>query len=163
MSWIMPFSEKLITGHYGTLSEYRRKNGMQPHSGTDWAPKGKTAIPAIANGTVKLVQWSNVLGWVVVQTAATKTKKILHIGYCHLACDKHGIECKGPDAKCTTPFAVAVGQKLEAGKPFGIKVGNTGNASSGSHLHATLGKGVKDVFGPTTAKQDLFKAIKENA
>jgi murein DD-endopeptidase MepM/ murein hydrolase activator NlpD len=163
MGWVKPFSDKVITGEYGTMSEFRRKNNMQAHSGTDWAPGAKKPIPAIANGTVKLVQWSNVLGWVVVQSAMTKARKVVHIGYCHLACDKHGSNCKGPAVKCTVPFKVAVGQKVEAGKPFGVKVGNTGNASSGDHLHATLGKGVKDVFGPTSVKQDLKKAIEENA
>lgn len=163
MAWVMPFSEKLITGHFGTLSEYRRKMGMQAHSGTDWAPKGGTVIPAIANGTVRLIQWSNVLGWVVVQTAMTKARKTVFIGYCHVACDKHGVECKGPDQKCVSPVSFAVGQKLEAGKPSGMKVGNTGSASTGSHLHATLSNELKGVFGPTSVKQDLFKAIKENA
>lgn len=163
MGWVKPFSDKVITGEYGTMSEYRRKNNMQAHSGTDWAPGAKKPIPAIAKGTVKLIQWSNVLGWVLVQSAMNKDKKVVHIGYCHLACDKHGIKCGGPAVKCEKPFAVEVGQKLEAGVTFGIKVGDTGSASSGSHLHATLGKGVKDVFGPTSVKQDLKKAIEENA
>lgn len=163
MGWVMPFSEKLVTGHYGTMSEFRRRNNMQAHSGTDWAPKGGTVIPAIANGTVRLIQWSNVLGWVVVQSAMTKDRKTVHIGYCHIACDKHGINCKGPAQKCTTPTSLKVGDKLSAGKPSGMKCGNTGSASTGAHLHATLGKGIKDVFGPTSVKQDLFKAIKENS
>jgi murein DD-endopeptidase MepM/ murein hydrolase activator NlpD len=60
------------------------------------------------------------------------------------------------------PIRKKVGDKLEAGDTVAI-IGNSGNASSGCHLHATLGKGVKDVFGPTSAKSDLKKAIKENA
>jgi murein DD-endopeptidase MepM/ murein hydrolase activator NlpD len=75
----LPFSAKSITGVYGSMSDFRRKNKMQAHSGTDFAPagssKGKTAIPAVADGTVKLVQWSNVLGWVLVQSVYDVKKK----------------------------------------------------------------------------------------
>lgn len=166
MSWVMPFPEKTITGEYGTLSDYRRRNKMQPHSGTDWSPggsnKGKTLIPAIADGTIKLVKWSDILGWVVVQSAADKNGKIWFIGYCHLSCAKHGINCKG-DHDEDLALKVKVGDKVEAGDvTHGMTIGNTGSASSGAHLHATLGKGVKDVFGPTTSKSDLKKAIIAN-
>lgn len=162
----MPFPEKTITGEYGTLSAYRRKMKMQPHSGTDWSPpgsnKGKTLIPAIADGTIKLVQWSNVLGWVVVQSAADKAGKIWFIGYCHLSCKKCGVNCKGGH-DASAALSVKVGDKVQAGDvTHGMTMGNTGNASSGVHLHATLGKAVKDVFGPTTAKSDLKKAIIAN-
>ena len=166
MTWIMPFPEKAITGEYGTMSEFRRRNKMQAHSGTDWAPagsnKGKTAIPAVAKGTIKLIQWSNVLGWVVVQTAMDKNKQLWYIGYCHVSCGTHGIDCKGPSVGDHMPIKKKVGDKLNAGDTVAF-IGNTGSASSGAHLHATLGKGVKDVFGPTSAKSDLKKAIKENA
>lgn len=166
MTWVMPFPEKTITGEYGTLSAYRRKMKMQPHSGTDWAPpgsnKGKTLIPAIADGTIRLIQWSKVLGWVVVQTAADKDGKIWFIGYCHLACKKCGINCKGAHGP-EIALSVKVGDKVTAGDvTHGMTIGNTGNASSGAHLHATLGKAVKDVFGPTTSKSDLKKAIIAN-
>lgn len=166
MSWVMPFPEKTITGEYGTLSDFRRKNKMQPHSGTDWSPggsnKGKTLIPAIADGTIKLVQFSKVLGWVVVQTAADRKGNIWHIGYCHLACKKCGINCSG-NHDADLALTVEVGDKVKAGDvSHGMTIGNTGSASSGCHLHATLGKGVKDVFGPTSAKADLKKAIIAN-
>lgn len=164
MSWKLPFADRLITGHYGTMSAFRIKNKMQAHSGTDWAPKANTPIPAIANGTVRLIQWSNVLGWVLVQTAMGKDRKTSFIGYCHLSCAKHGVECKGPAQKCTTPFKeLKVGDKLSVGKTGEMKCGNTGSASSGSHLHATLSKELKGVFGPTAVKSDLYKAIKDNA
>ena len=166
MTWVMPFPEKSITGEYGTLSDFRRRNKMQPHSGTDWAPagsnRGKTLIPAIADGTVRLIQFSKVLGWVVVQSAADSKGGIWHIGYCHLACKKCGINCSGNHG-AGIALSVKVGDKLKAGDvSHGMTIGNTGNASSGAHLHATLGRGVKDVFGPTTAKTDLKKAIIAN-
>ena len=166
MSWIMPFPEKAITGHYGTMSEYRRARNMQAHSGTDWSPagsnKGKTPIPAVAKGTIKLIQWSNILGWVIVQTAMNKDRKVQYIGYCHVSCEKHGVNCKGPAVKCSSPVKKKVGDKLNAGDTVAI-MGNTGSASSGVHLHATLGATLKAVFGPTSAKADLYKAIKANA
>lgn len=162
MNWVMPFPYTSISGHYGTVSAYRRLKGMQPHSGTDWAQREGTPIPAISHGTIKLVQWSNILGWVVVQTAWDYAKnKTKYIGYCHLYCNQHGSSCTGTAIGCTNPFPVKVGQKVTAGTAFGIKVSTTGSASTGPHLHATLGDSVKAVFGATRSKQDLYKFILE--
>lgn len=166
MTWVMPFPEKSITGEYGTMSAYRRKNGLQAHSGTDWSPagsnKGKTLIPSIASGTIKLIHYSKFLGWVVVQTAADKDGKIWYIGYCHLKCKTHGINCKGGhDAAAAVD--VKLGDKVKAGDvSHGLTMGNTGISSSGVHLHATLAKTVKGVFGMTKDKFDLKKAIYAN-
>lgn len=146
MPWKSPFSDKKITGHYGTMSEFRKKNGLQAHSGTDWAMPEGTPIPAIAKGTVKFVGESKILGHVIVQSAMSKLGVVWYIGYCHLQ--------KAPTLK--------VGDKVELGETIGL-VGNTGSASSGPHLHATLSKKIKGVFGVTADKADLFKAIKENA
>jgi murein DD-endopeptidase MepM/ murein hydrolase activator NlpD len=160
----MPFPEKAITGEFGTMSEFRRKRGMQAHSGTDWSPagsnKGKTPIPAVAKGTIKLIQWSNVLGWVIVQTAMDKDRTVWYLGYCHVSCKKHGVNCKGGhDASIAS--SLKVGDKVAPGDSLGM-MGNTGNASSGVHLHATAAKTIKGVFGPTSAKSDLKKLIKAN-
>ena len=164
MSWIMPFPEKAITGEFGTMSEFRRKRGMQAHSGTDWSPagsnKGKTPIPAVARGTIRLVQFSKVLGWVVVQTAMDKDRKIWYIGYAHVKCNKHGVNCKGGH-DASQAVKLKVGDKVAAGDAVAI-MGNTGIASSGVHLHATASKTVKGVFGPTSAKSDLKKLILAN-
>lgn len=145
MSWKLPFPDKNITGHYGTLSEFRRAKGLQPHSGTDWAVKGGTPIPAIANGTIAFVGESKILGHVIVQRAMSKDKKIWFIGYCHLQ--------KAPTLK--------VGDKIKRGATIGL-VGTTGSASSGNHLHATASRLVKGVFGVTSDKVDLYKLIKDN-
>ena len=145
MTWQKPFPDNRITGHYGTLSDYRRKMKMQPHSGTDWAMKAGTPIPAIARGTVVGIFESKILGHVLVQRVQDKNKKIWFIGYCHLH--------KKPTLK--------EGDRVEAGAPIGL-VGNSGSASTGAHLHATLSKTIKGVFGPTSVKFDLFKAIEEN-
>ena len=142
--WRLPYPDKYITGHYGTMSDFRRKNGMQPHSGTDWARPRGTRIPAIAKGTIRLIQYSRVLGWVVVQTAMDKDGVIWYLGYCHMD-ERPGYE---------------VGQKLVKGRTVG-KIGNTG-MSSGPHLHATASRTLKGVFGVTSAKVDLYKLILEN-
>ncbi len=160
----LPFAENTITGVYGSMSEFRRKNNMQAHSGTDFAPagsnKGKTAIPAVSNGTIALVQWSNVLGWVIVQSAwDAKKKKAAYVGYCHLACDKHGINCKGShDGSIATKLKV--GDKVTEGSSVGM-IGNTGSASSGAHLHLTISWAVKGVFGATSDKFDFVEWVKQ--
>lgn len=139
-----PFDPKFITGRFGTLSEFRRKNGMQPHSGVDFARPEGTPIPSIANGTIVLQQWSDVLGNVSVLRVMDKDKKLAYVGFCHLA--KPGLE---------------VGTKVKEGETIGL-VGNTGSASSGAHLHLTVGREIKSVFGPTSVKFDPITFIKEN-
>jgi len=159
MSWILPFPDSAITGHYGTLSAYRKAKGMQPHSGTDWAQKTGTLIPAIADGKVELIQWSNILGWVVVQSAKDNKGKTWFIGYCHLTCSQHGDKCKGDHA---SPLkTIKLGDSVTVGQKY-LRMGNTGRATTGSHLHATASKTVKGVFGVTSAKVDLYKLIEAN-
>jgi hypothetical protein len=167
MSWVMPFTERSITGEYGTMSDYRRKNKMQAHSGTDWAPTGsrygKTLIPAIANGTVKNIQFSRILGWVVSQTAMDREKSIWYLSYCHLKCNKHGIACKGGH-DASLAFKFKVGDRFVAGDvSHGMTIGNSGLASSGCHLHATASRTLKGVFGVTADKADLRKLITNNS
>jgi hypothetical protein len=167
MSWVMPFTERSITGEYGTMSDFRRKNKMQAHSGTDWAPagsrNGKTLIPAIANGTVKNIQFSRILGWVVSQTAMDREKSIWYLSYCHLKCNTHGVACKGGH-NASLAFKFKVGDRFVAGDvSHGMTVGNTGLASSGCHLHATASRTLKGVFGVTADKVDLRRLITDNS
>lgn len=164
MTWQHPFPENTVTGEYGTLSEYRKARGMQPHSGRDYAPGAKKTIPAVAEGTVRLLQWSNVLGWVLVHDAVGVDGKTYYIGYSHLSCDKHGINCKGPKVHGEhSPLrSTKIGDKKKLGEPVG-RVGNTGSASSGAHLHLTVSKTVKGIFGVTSAKLDPKKLIQQNS
>jgi murein DD-endopeptidase MepM/ murein hydrolase activator NlpD len=159
MSWRQPFPDSTLTGHFGKIRTFKGAPS-NPHRGTDWAPGAKQAIPNITAGKVALIQWSNILGWVVVQSAMAN-KKVWFIGYCHLACSKHGVNCKGPAQKCTTPFAIEVGQKVTAGKPFGMVMGTSGGASSGVHLHSTLSDSLKGVFSGNV--YDLHKMIESLA
>lgn len=156
----LPFPVNTITGVYGSMSEFRRKNGLQAHSGVDFAPKGsnkgKTPIPAVGNGTVRLVQFSKVLGWVLVQTVwDIKKKKATYVGYSHLSCRTHGINCKGGH-DASLAIDLKVGDKVKEGDTIGI-MGNTGSASSGVHLHLTMSWKVKGVFGITAEKFDFIE------
>lgn len=154
MTWITPFPDSKITGHYGTLSAYRKKMGMQPHSGTDWAGRAGTLIPAITSGEVVLIQFSKVLGWVVV----TKSEDGWYIGYCHLYCSYHGAKCKGGHE---SPLKnTKLGDRVKTGQKF-LKLGNSGSATTGAHLHGTASRRIKGVFGVTSQKVDLYKLIKE--
>jgi murein DD-endopeptidase MepM/ murein hydrolase activator NlpD len=140
----LPFPHTKITGRFGTLSEFRRARGMQPHSGLDFAMPAGTPIPALASGTIVLNQESKVLGHVVVLRIMDKQKKLAYIGYCHL-------QKPGPK----------VGTRVAEGEPVGL-VGNTGSASSGPHLHMTVSREIKGVFGPTSVKEDPIAFVKAN-
>jgi murein DD-endopeptidase MepM/ murein hydrolase activator NlpD len=147
MNWVKPFADKFITGHYGTMSAYRRKMKMQAHSGTDWARPEGTEIRAIANGRVTLIAYSKILGHVLVQKARHKNGQLYYIGYCHLK--------EKPTLKDNSG--------LIAGQTVIGLVGNTGSASTGAHLHATISKEPRGVFGITAVKEDLYKLIEENS
>jgi murein DD-endopeptidase MepM/ murein hydrolase activator NlpD len=144
-----PFDPKFITDRFGTLSEFRKSRGMQAHSGVDFGRPDNTPIPSVANGTIVLQQWSDVLGNVSVLRVMGKDKEIRYFGFCHLA--KPGLE---------------VGTKVKEGDVIGLVGGGkktpSGRASSGSHLHLTLSKELKGVFGPTSVKQDPIEYIKAN-
>lgn len=137
--WRHPFPESTISSVFGTT-----RNRKSPHRGTDYAPGAKALIPAVTSGKVELVQWSDVLGWVMVQSSASRK---YFIGYCHLNCAQHGPYCKGPSvAGCATPFKnLKTGDSVDVGQVVG-RVGSTGSASTGPHLHITLGRNVKSVF-----------------
>lgn len=138
-TWMRPFADKHITGQFGTRSAFRIRNGLGPHRGTDWARPNKTPIPAITDGTIALVHYSKIIGWCIVQTAWAEGKT-WYIGYAHLA--------KKPKLK--------VGDKIKMGQPIGL-CGNTGKASSGPHLHATLSTSKKGIFWGKVF--DLYKMI----
>jgi len=138
--FMMPFPDKQLTGHFGKIRTINGKK-TNPHRGTDWAAKRGTPIPAVANGTIRLVQFSEILGWVIVQSVFGADRKTMYVGYCHM------------DSEPT----LKVGDKVKMGQTIG-KIGNTG-FSSGPHLHATLSPTVKGVFSGTVL--DLYKYLSE--
>lgn len=138
--FMLPYPDKLLTGHFGKIRTINGKK-TQPHRGTDWGVKRGTPIPAVSNGTVMLVDFSKVLGWVLVQSVKGKDGKIMYVGYCHM----------------DTQPTLKVKDKLTMGQEIG-KIGNTG-MSSGPHLHATLSPSVRGVFSGTVV--DLYKYLVE--
>jgi murein DD-endopeptidase MepM/ murein hydrolase activator NlpD len=76
--FMMPYPDKQLTGHFGKIRTINGKK-TNPHRGTDWAAKRGTPIPAVSNGTVKLVQFSEVLGWVLVQSVMGADKKVMYV------------------------------------------------------------------------------------
>ena len=139
--FMFPFPDSALTGHFGKVRTINGKK-TSPHRGTDWGVKRGTPIPAVSDGTVKLVQYSKVLGWVLVQTVMGKDRKTRYVGYCHMKIK--------PTLK--------VGAKLKMGQTIGLV--DTEGYSTGPHLHATLSTSVKGVFYGTVL--DLYKYLSEN-
>ncbi len=138
--FMLPYPDKMLTGHFGKIRTINGKK-TQPHRGTDWGVPRGTPIPAVSAGTVMLVQFSKVLGWVLVQSVKGYDGKVMYVSYCHM----------------DTEPTLKVGDKLKMGQTIG-KIGNTG-MSSGPHLHATLSDAVKGVFAGTVF--DLYKYLSD--
>jgi len=127
--YVEPFSPKLRGDEFGNLAPYR--NG-RPHRGQDWHPAELSPIPAIASGTVFVNEWTDVLGWIIIHSAGDGHWVL----YAHLA--------KQSDLK--------KGDKVVVGETIIGKVGGgkykSGSASTGAHLHLSIGKANKDWGNP---------------
>jgi murein DD-endopeptidase MepM/ murein hydrolase activator NlpD len=146
-----PFSPKLRGDEFGNLAPYR--NG-RPHRGQDWSPKELSPIKAITDGTVFLNEWSDVLGWFVVHSA----KDGMWVLYAHLA--------KQSDLKKNDKVE---GNVTIIGNVGGGKNSKSGSASTGAHLHLSIGKANKSWSNPAihlaayTDLVDPLKHILENS
>ncbi len=151
--WITPFPDSTITGHFGKVRKFKGAPS-NPHRGTDWAP-GRVAHPAVTDGTIKLIKWSNIMGWGIVYTGWVDGKT-WYVSHHHLACPKHGDKCTGDHEN---PFSVSVGSKVFAGKVIAkdVKVGSTGSASSGAHSHSCLSDTLTGAWSGQVF--DLYKFI----
>lgn len=147
--WQHPFDKSTITDKFGDSEPPR----TSPHRGTDYAPGAKKLIRSVTAGRVNKIFWSNVLGWVMEQTSESGK---YYIGYCHLNCHKHGINCDGSGHKdgSTCMKNLKVGDEIEFGQWVG-RVGNTG-ASRGAHVHLTLARKSDPRYAKT---QDIEKYI----
>lgn len=127
--YIEPFAAKLRGDEFGNLAPYR--NG-RPHRGQDWHPAEKSPIPAITAGTVFVNTWTDVLGHILIQSAADGHWVL----YAHLA----------------EASPLAVGTKITLGQIIGKTGGGpntpSGSASTGSHLHLSIGKANKAWSNP---------------
>ena len=139
-----PFPAKTRNDEFGNLAPYR--NG-RPHRGQDWSPKELSPIKAITDGTVFINEWSDVLGWFLVHS----TKDGMWVLYAHLA--KQSDLPKG---------SKVVGGETVLGKTGGGKY-KSGSASTGSHLHMSIGKANKSYSNPEihlSAYKDLVDPLK---
>ena len=143
--YVEPFALKLRGDEFGNLAPYR--NG-RPHRGQDWSPKENAPIKAITDGTVFVNTWTDVLGWIVVHS----TKDGYWVLYAHLA--KESTLTKGDKVKAGETVIGLVG---------GGKNTPSGTASTGAHLHLSIGKANKTFSNPNihlAAYEDLVDPLK---
>jgi murein DD-endopeptidase MepM/ murein hydrolase activator NlpD len=120
--WVEPFPTNKRGDEFGNLAAYRKG---RPHRGLDWSVPAGSLIKAIASGAIKQVEWSDGLGWFVIQSADGGKKFVI---YAHLQ----------EKPKLT------VGKYVYAGKTAVGRVGSTGDFSTGAHLHLSVAT-VEDV------------------
>jgi murein DD-endopeptidase MepM/ murein hydrolase activator NlpD len=127
-----PFSPKLRNDEFGNMASYR----THPHRGMDWSPKDQSPIPAISNGLVNNVFWTDVLGWVVeIKNMADG----VYTQYCHIAPANPKTPKAGSSATVKKGDRVKLGQII--GKVGGSKATSpSGSASTGAHLHMGMSK-----------------------
>ena len=135
--YVEPFSPKLRGDEFGNLAPYR--NG-RPHRGQDWGAKELSPIKASASGTVFASEWSDVLGWYVTYSAVlTDNKGKVYNVFIQ-------------DAHLAKKSDLVKGDKVVAGVTVVGKVGGgkykSGSASTGAHLHQTIGKANKSWSNP---------------
>jgi peptidoglycan hydrolase-like protein with peptidoglycan-binding domain len=116
MTYALPFPKSKVPkgGDFGN-HEAPRTN---PHRGVDFAIAGGTPIPSATDGKVVVDGWTDVLGHVIV----IEDEKGTFWGYCHMR----------EASKLNLTDVVKCGDIVG-------KVGNTGSASRGAHLHFTCG------------------------
>lgn len=138
MAWIMPLKGKYKYGPLFGVVDSWHPNG---HRGTDYNGfAAGTPLLAVNDGVIVENKFSKILGNVVVLQVGKQ-----FFGYCHM--DK--------------PSPLKVGTKVKSGAVVG-GAGTTGSASSGVHLHFTLGLTKDSVFGGKVYDADAFlkKVIK---
>ena len=145
VKYVEPFDKKLRGDEFGNLAPYR--NG-RPHRGQDWHPAEKTPIKAITDGTVFINEWTDVLGWIIIHSA----KDGHWVLYAHLA----------EQSPLKKDDKVVAGQTV-IGKVGGGKNTPSGSASTGAHLHLSIGKANKSWSNPNihlAAYEDLVDPMK---
>ena len=111
-----PFPKNKRGDGFGNLAPYRKG---RPHRGLDWSVKEGSVIKAISTGRVIESGWSDVLGWYVIHSLEKGKKFVI---YAHLK----------------EKSALAVDQIVRGGEDVIGKVGNTGSATVGPHLHLSV-------------------------
>lgn len=133
--WQHPFPKSTITSRFGEMKPPR----TSPHRGTDYAPGAKELIPAVTDGKVTRIFYSDCLGWIC---EIKSDEHGLYIGHSHLYCNKHdSIDCDGTDHEdgSTCMKSLRVGDRVKIGDWVG-RVGDSGTCSRGAHLHISVSK-----------------------
>lgn len=120
-----PADPKKMGDKFGEMAAYRK----HPHRGLDYSVASGTPLKAVGSGRLIDFGWSDVLGWwLEIRVAVWDVKKsepaVRLFSYCHLQSD--------PGLTHEKNVAVKVGQVI-------AKAGNTGSATTGSHLHMSCG------------------------
>lgn len=130
VKYFEPFPPKTRGDEFGNLAPYR---AGRPHRGQDWSPKENSDIKAITDGTVFVNTWTDVLGWIIIHSA----KDGHWVLYAHLA-------QQSPLKKNDK----VIGGQTIIGKVGGGKNTPSGTASTGAHLHLSIGKANKAWSNP---------------
>jgi len=141
-----PAKPSRISDTYGTHSPLRKKLGLGPHRGIDYAVQAGTPLVAVGSGRVKNIGETSVLGYFIEISAPVIVKGKLEIkifGYYHLREDqskfwKVGDPVKGGEMLCES--------------------GNTGSATSGAHLHLMAGDKINLATGKVEDPLALIEA-----
>lgn len=122
------------------LGNFNKAYRKHPHRGNDWGFKGGSAgkpIYAVADGIVSKVFWSDVLGNCVI-TRNTHDKVYVLVAHLEAASD------------------LKKGDAVIGGETVLGKIGNTGSASAGAHLHAAASTDPLPHLAPFDKLLDLF-------
>ena len=145
VKYFEPFPPKTRGDEFGNLAPYR---AGRPHRGQDWSPKENSDIKAITDGTVFVNTWTDVLGWIIIHSA----KDGHWVLYAHLA-------QQSPLKKNDK----VIGGQTIIGKVGGGKNTPSGTASTGAHLHLSIGKANKAWSNPNihlAPYEDLIDPLK---
>lgn len=118
-----PADPKKIGDKFGEQQSYRK----HPHRGLDYSVPSGTKLKAIGTGRLKAKGWSDVLGFYCEINVAVYDKAAGKIvtrvfSYCHLASEP----------------TILVDAPVKGGQVIAVS-GNTGSATTGSHLHVSCG------------------------
>ena len=125
------------------LGNFNKAYRKQPHRGSDWGfTNGSEGKPvyAVADGVGADVLWTDALGHCII-TKNSHDK--VYVIFAHLA--------EKPTLKRL--------ERVIGGETILGKIGNTGSASAGAHLHAAASLAPKPHLASTPALLDLFKLI----
>lgn len=141
-----PAKPTRLTDKFGTHSELRKKLGLGAHRGIDYSVAEGTPLVAVGTGRVKNIGQTSVLGNFIEISAPVivNSKMVVKIfGYYHLRDDQS--------------LTHKVGDPVKGGEVL-CHAGNTGQASSGAHLHFMAGDKINLATNPVQDPLPLIES-----